>query len=59
MNPINHVAIIMDGNGRWGLKKYNSRNKGHSAGLATIEKIIKTSLEQKIKLKHCTNRILN
>ncbi len=49
MNPLEHVAIIMDGNGRWGLKKYNSRNKGHSAGLATIEKIIKTSLEQKIK----------
>ena len=49
MNPLEHVAIIMDGNGRWGLKKYNSRNKGHSAGLVTIEKIIKTSLEQKIK----------
>ena len=39
----------MDGNGRWGLKKYNSRNKGHSAGLATIEKIVKISLEKKIK----------
>ena len=33
MNPLNHVAIIMDGNGRWGLKKYNSRNKGHKEGI--------------------------
>ena len=49
MNPLNHVAIIMDGNGRWGLNKYNSRNKGHRAGLDTVEKIIKTSLEQEIK----------
>ena len=49
MNPINHVAIIMDGNGRWGLKYKNSRNAGHKAGLKTVEKIIKASLEQKIK----------
>ena len=49
MNPINHVAIIMDGNGRWGLKHYKSRNKGHRAGLKTIEKIIKTSIKKKIK----------
>ena len=49
MNPINHVAIIMDGNGRWGLKHKNSRNKGHKAGLKTVEKIIKTSINQKIK----------
>ena len=49
MNPLNHVAIIMDGNGRWGLKKYNSRNKGHRAGLDTVEKVIKTSVKQKIK----------
>jgi len=49
MNPLNHVAIIMDGNGRWGLNKYNSRNKGHRAGLDTVEKIIKISIEQKIK----------
>ena len=40
MNPLNHVAIIMDGNGRWGLKNHNSRNKGHKAGLHTVEKII-------------------
>ena len=49
MNPINHVAIIMDGNGRWGLKKKNSRNAGHKEGLKTVEKIIKESLKSKIK----------
>ncbi len=49
MNPLNHVAIIMDGNGRWGLKKKNSRNAGHSAGLNTVEKIIKETIKQKIQ----------
>ena len=49
MNPLNHVAIIMDGNGRWGLKNKNSRNAGHKAGLRTVEKIIKQSIKQKIK----------
>ena len=49
MNPLNHVAIIMDGNGRWGLKHKNSRNEGHRAGLNTIEKIIKETINQKIK----------
>ena len=49
MNPINHVAIIMDGNGRWGLKHKKSRNAGHKAGLKTVEKIIKESVRQKIK----------
>ena len=49
MNPINHVAIIMDGNGRWGLKHKKSRNAGHKAGLNTVEKIIKETLKQKIK----------
>ena len=49
MNPLTHVAIIMDGNGRWGLKKYNSRNKGHRAGLDTVEKVIKISIKHKIK----------
>jgi undecaprenyl diphosphate synthase len=48
MNPLNHVAIIMDGNGRWGLKHKNSRNEGHKAGLKTIEKIIKETINQKI-----------
>ena len=49
MNPLNHVAIIMDGNGRWGLKYKSSRNEGHKAGLNTVEKIIKESIKQKIK----------
>jgi len=49
MNPLNHVAIIMDGNGRWGLKHKNIRNEGHKAGLETVEKIIKESIKQKIK----------
>ena len=49
MNPLNHVAIIMDGNGRWGLKNKKSRNEGHKAGLKTVEKIIKETINQKIK----------
>ena len=49
MNPLNHVAIIMDGNGRWGLKHKDSRIKGHRAGLNTVEKIIKETINQKIK----------
>ena len=52
MNPIKHVAIIMDGNGRWGLKYKNSRNLGHREGLNTVETIIKESL--KIKINHLT-----
>ena len=49
MNPPNHVAIIMDGNGRWGLKKKNSRNYGHKKGIETVKKIIDIAIEQKIK----------
>ena len=49
MNPLNHVAIIMDGNGRWGIKYKNSRNAGHKAGLNTVEKIIKETIKNKIK----------
>ena len=48
MNPLKHVAIIMDGNGRWGLKYKNSRNAGHKAGLKTVEKIIKETIKNKI-----------
>ena len=48
MNPLKHVAIIMDGNGRWGLKHKNSRNAGHKAGLNTVEKIIKETIKNKI-----------
>jgi len=49
MNPLTHVAIIMDGNGRWGLKNKSARNEGHKAGLITVEKIIKETIRQKIK----------
>ena len=49
MNRLNHVAIIMDGNGRWGLKHKKSRNAGHKAGLKTVEKIIKITIKNKIK----------
>ena len=49
MNPLKHVAIIMDGNGRWGIKYKNSRNAGHRAGLNTVEKIIKETIKQKIQ----------
>ena len=48
MNVLNHVAIIMDGNGRWGLKKKNSRNYGHIQGLKTVETVIKASIIKKI-----------
>ena len=49
MNPLNHVAIIMDGNGRWGLRYKNSRNAGHKAGLSIVEKIIKETVKNKIR----------
>ena len=48
MNPLNHVAIIMDGNGRWGLKNKNSRNAGHKAGMDTVQRIIKETIKNKI-----------
>ena len=63
MNPIKHVAVIMDGNGRWGLKNKKSRNLGHKAGLKSVEKIIKacilgktqnSSIEEAKKI--CTNK---
>ena len=50
MNLLKHVAIIMDGNGRWGLKHKKSRNAGHKAGITTVEKIIKETIKNKIKL---------
>ena len=49
MNPINHVAIIMDGNGRWGIKHKKSRNLGHRAGLNSVERIIKSTIKNKVK----------
>ncbi len=49
MNPIKHVAIIMDGNGRWGIKHKNSRNSGHKAGLSSVETVIKECIRVDIK----------
>jgi len=49
MNPVKHVAIIMDGNGRWGIKHKKSRNAGHRAGLNTVDLIINQCINHKIK----------
>ncbi len=49
MNPVNHMAIIMDGNGRWGLKHRNSRNLGHKEGLKTVEMVIRYCIKKHIK----------
>ena len=48
MNKLNHVAIIMDGNGRWGLKRKKNRNYGHLKGIKSVETVIKSSIKNKI-----------
>ena len=48
MNKLNHVAFIMDGNGRWGKKKNKNRNSGHYAGVKTVKKIVEASIKFKI-----------
>ena len=48
MNQIQHVAIIMDGNGRWGIRNKGSRNLGHRQGLNIVEEIIEETIKQKI-----------
>jgi undecaprenyl diphosphate synthase len=48
MNGLNHIAFIMDGNGRWGLKKNKSRNYGHVAGVKTVQKIVEASIRFKV-----------
>jgi undecaprenyl diphosphate synthase len=50
MNKLNHIAFIMDGNGRWGLKKKNNRNYGHLAGIKTVQKIVEASILFKIPI---------
>jgi undecaprenyl diphosphate synthase len=50
MNPVKHVAIIMDGNGRWGIKHKQSRNAGHRAGLNTVDLIINQCIYHKIEV---------
>ena len=48
MNKLNHIAFIMDGNGRWGLKKNRTRNYGHLAGVKTVQKIVESSILFKV-----------
>jgi len=50
MNPLNHVAFIMDGNGRWGKKRNKGRNYGHIKGVDTLKKIVKSSIKIKIPI---------
>ena len=50
MNNLNHVAFIMDGNGRWGVKKKRGRNYGHVKGIETVKKIVKNSIKLKIPI---------
>ena len=49
MNPVKHMAIIMDGNGRWGLKHRNSRNLGHKEGLKSVEMVMRYCIKKRIK----------
>ena len=50
MNTLNHVAFIMDGNGRWGKKKGKTRNYGHLRGVETVKKIVRTSIKIKLPM---------
>ena len=50
MNKLNHVAFIMDGNGRWGKKKGKGRNFGHLKGVETVRKIVKSSVKLNIPI---------
>ena len=50
MNKLNHIAFIMDGNGRWGKKKGKSRNFGHLKGVETVKKIVKSAIKLKIPI---------
>ena len=50
MNKLNHVAFIMDGNGRWGKKRNKGRNFGHLKGVETVKKIVKYSIKQNIPM---------
>jgi undecaprenyl diphosphate synthase len=50
MNNLNHIAFIMDGNGRWGLKKNKNRNSGHLAGVKTVQRIVEASIKYKVPI---------
>ena len=52
MNKLNHIAFIMDGNGRWGKKKKKGRNFGHIKGVETVKKIVKSCISLKIPVLH-------
>ena len=51
MNKLNHIAFIMDGNGRWGMKRKKSRNFGHLNGVKVVKKIVKVSIKFQIPIK--------
>ena len=48
MNRLNHIAFIMDGNGRWGKKRAKGRNYGHLKGVETVKKVVKASIKLKV-----------
>ena len=52
MNNLNHIAFIMDGNGRWGRKRAKGRNYGHLKGVETVKKVVKSSIKLKIPIVH-------
>lgn len=45
-----HVAIIMDGNGRWATQRHLPRIMGHQAGAESLKKIIKSAIENKVEI---------
>ena len=50
MNKLNHIAFIMDGNGRWGKKKKKGRNFGHLKGVETVKKIVSSCIKLDIPI---------
>ena len=50
MNKLNHIAFIMDGNGRWGKKRHKGRNFGHLKGVETVKKVVKASIKNRIPI---------
>ena len=59
MNRLNHIAFIMDGNGRWGEKKGKGRNYGHLKGVETVKKIVKESIKLNIPIIKHVNKVNN
>jgi len=50
MNTLDHIAFIMDGNGRWGRKKGRNRNYGHLKGVETVKEVVENSIKLKIPI---------